>query len=92
MTACKRYSELSEGRSLYHDRVRRDLVDRLLSDGEILKAITAPPPDTRAALRHKILKSFEVRTMDWSRMTIKDGEHSREVWLNDPFESDREAI
>jgi Pup amidohydrolase len=92
MTACKRYSELSEGRSLYHDRVRRGLLDRLLSDSEILKAITAPPPDTRAALRYKILKSFEVRTMDWSRMTVKEGEYSREIWLNDPFESDREAI
>jgi proteasome accessory factor A len=92
MTACKRYSELSEGRSLYHDRVRRGLVDRLLSDGDILKAITTPPQDTRAALRFKILKGFEVRTMDWSRVAVQDGEYSREVWLNDPFESDREAI
>jgi len=92
MTACKRYSELSEGRSLYHDRVRRGLIDRLLSDGEILKAITTPPPDTRAALRFKILGDFEVRAMDWSRVTVKDGQCSREIWLNDPFESDREAI
>jgi proteasome accessory factor A len=92
MTACKRYSELSEGRSLYHDRARRGLVDRLLSDGEILKAITTPPPDTRAALRSKILKDFEVRSMDWSRVTVKDGQYSRELWLNDPFECDREEI
>jgi proteasome accessory factor A len=92
MTACKRYSELSEGRSLYHERVRRGLVDRQLSDAEILKAITAPPPDTRAALRSKILDGFEVRSMDWSRVTIREGQHSREIWLNDPFESDREAI
>jgi proteasome accessory factor A len=92
MTACKRYSELSEGRSLYHERVRRGLVDRQLSDAEILKAITAPPPDTRAALRSKILDGFEVRSMDWSRVTIREGQHSREIWLNDPFESDREAV
>ncbi len=92
MTACKRYSELSEGRSLYHDRVRRGLVDRLLSDADILGAITAPPPDTRAALRTKILHDFEVRTMDWSRVTVKDGERSRELWLNDPFENDREDL
>jgi len=92
MTACKRYSELSEGRSLYHDRVRRGLVDRLLTDAEILKAITTPPPDTRAALRSRMARDFEVRALDWSRVTVKDGQYSREILLNDPFENGREAI
>jgi proteasome accessory factor A len=92
MTACKRYSELSEGRSLYHQRVRKGLIDRQLTDAEILGAITSPPGDTRAALRAKILHGHDVRTMDWSRVTVKDGDYSREIWLNDPFEADREAI
>lgn len=92
MTACKRYSELAEGRSLYHERVRKGLVDRQLSDAEILEAITAPPGDTRAALRLKILRQFDVKTMDWSRVTVADGTYSREIWLNDPFEADREDI
>lgn len=72
--------------------MRRGLIDRQLTDAEILDAITRPPPDTRAALRLKILRNFEVRTMDWSRVTLRDGDHSREVWLNDPFEADREDI
>ena len=92
MTACKRYSELSEGRSLYHERVRRGLVDRLLGDREILDAITNPPADTRAVIRTKIARRFEVRSMDWSRVTVKEQDYSREIWLNDPFEHDREDI
>jgi hypothetical protein len=92
MTACKRYSELSEGRSLYHERVRRGLVDRLLDDSKILRAITEPPPDTRAALRTSISRRFEVTSMDWSRAAVREGEHSREVHMNDPFESTREDV
>jgi len=92
MTACKRYSELSEGRSLYHDRVRRGLVDRLLDDKEIASAVTTPPGDTRAALRARIVQGHEVKEIDWSRVTVKDGKYSREIWLKDPFEFEREDI
>jgi hypothetical protein len=92
MTACKRYSELSEGRSLYHERVRRGLIDRILEDPQIVSAVTNPPADTRAALRARIAKGFEVREMDWSRVTVKDGQYSRDIWLKDPFENEREDI
>jgi len=89
MTACKRYSELSEGRSLYHERVRAGLIDRIITDKDIAKAITAPPQDTRAALRARIADDFEVESMDWSRVTIKDKGYSREIVLNDPLENER---
>ena len=77
---------------MYHDRVRRGLIDRLLGDREILDAITNPPADTRAALRTAIARRFEVKSMDWSRVTVKEKDRSRDIWLNDPFEHDREDI
>jgi len=92
MKACKRYSELSEGRSLYHERVRRGLVDRVVSDARILEAVTNPPRDTRASLRTKIARSMEVERMDWSRVTVRGEGGARELFLDDPFECDMEGL
>jgi hypothetical protein len=72
--------------------VRRGLLERVLEDREIASAVTLPPADTRAALRMNIVRTHEVKEIDWSRVTVRDGQYSREVWLRDPFESEREDV
>jgi hypothetical protein len=72
--------------------VRRGLIDRQLTDKEIVQAITTPPSDTRAALRTRIAKRFDVESIDWSRVTIRHNNYVRDVVLNDPLENDREDI
>lgn len=89
MTACKRYSEISEGRSLHYERVRRGLVERVLTDADVLRAIREPPGDTRALLRTRIALSMDVASVDWSRVTVREGGGLREILLDDPLESER---
>lgn len=86
MKACKRYSELSEGRGIYHERVRKGLVDRFLDDRAVLGAITAPPSDTRAALRLELCRKYEVERIDWAFVVVGNGDgSSRRIDLEDPY-------
>ncbi len=84
MIACKQYSELGEGRSLYSRRLRAGQVDRVTDDDAILAAVTAPPPDTRARLRRELCDAHEVQSLDWAHIVINDGTQRR-LELGDPY-------
>ncbi len=92
LAACKQYSELNEGRSLYGRRTREGLTERLVDDDEIMDAMRTPP-DTRAAVRSDILNTYEVTTADWSevRVLTEDGGTER-LRLLDPYETTNEVM
>ena len=52
------YHDVRPEKGLYYTLERSNLVDRLLSDAEIMKAELNPPPGTRAYFRGSCLKRF----------------------------------
>ncbi len=55
------YSDLRPDKGLYHRLVKRGSIERLLSDGEVVSAVTEPPPDTRAYFRGRCLAQYADR-------------------------------
>jgi len=91
MSICKRYSETGKERSYFYERQEKDLVDRLITDREIIRAIHAPPRDTRAHARWMIYRRFgeDIVSMDWASVRVKNKNGDiREIVLDDPFRND----
>ena len=84
MMACKQYSEIGNDRGIFYRRQSKGLVDRFITDEEIVKAVTEPPPDTRAALRKEISDRFNIESIDWSTVVVNDGRR-RTINLPDPY-------
>jgi len=84
MMACKQYSEVGAERGIFYRRQAKGLVDRLLKDSDIAKAIKEPPGDTRAALRREICDRFNIESIDWSSVTVGNGDRRR-IDLPDPY-------
>lgn len=91
MMACKQYSEIAVERSLFYRRQRAGLLDRVVTDDEILKAIRDPPTDTRAYLRRKLCDMFNIEKIDWSYVVADDGGRKR-IELPDPYATDSEVL
>jgi proteasome accessory factor A len=85
MIACKRYSEIGEDRSIFYRRQKDGLVDRVVDDDAILKAIHEPPGDTRASLRKKVCNDYEVETLSWDYALVKDPEGTERLDFDDPY-------
>lgn len=90
MMACKQYSEIGADRSLYYRRERAGLVDRVVTDEEIMRAIREPPKDTRASLRRMLGVMFNIEKMDWSVVVVDDG-GTRRIELPDPYATELET-
>jgi proteasome accessory factor A len=85
MIACKRYSEIGEERSIFYRRQKEGLVDRVIDDGTILKAVHEPPEDTRASLRTKVCAEYDVEFISWDYALVKDEEGARRIEFDDPY-------
>ncbi len=85
IAAAKQYSELSGASGLYYKLEKAGLIDRVIEDDEIKKAMLVPP-DTRAKARVKLLDEYEMGSIDWSEMSIltEDGGYER-IHLPDPY-------
>lgn len=84
MMACKQYSEVGQDRGIFYKRQQAGLVDRVLDDGEIKKAIYDPPQDTRARLRRELCDKKKVLGIDWSYIVVDDGGRKR-INMPDPY-------
>ena len=91
MMACKQYSEIGAERSLFYKRQRAGLVDRVVTDDEIMRAIREPPSDTRASLRRKLCDTFNIEKIDWSLLVVEDENGRRRIELPDPYATELEA-
>ena len=78
------WAELTD-RSPYAALVRAGRMPRLASDDEIARAIQAPPVDTRAHLRGRLVgeRTAQVASVDWSWVMLRD--KRQRVRLDDPF-------
>lgn len=89
MMACKQYSEVGQDRGLFYGRQEQGLVDRALTDEEILKAVYEPPADTRAALRRRLCDKLQVVSIDWSYIVAENGDRKR-INMPDPYNPELE--
>ncbi|MBW3091577.1 Pup--protein ligase [Bifidobacterium sp. 82T10] len=84
------YHDIASG-TVYDALLRRGMMIRLLDDADAQRALSAPPADTRAALRGRFvaaaLDAGAQFSCDWTRLTLTGPEH-REAVMLDPFDAD----
>jgi len=89
------YHDINRDRGLYYVLERRGLVERVVTDEAIAKAVTTPPATTRARLRGAFIKEAKARkrdfTVDWVHLKLND-QAQRTVLCKDPFRSVDERV
>jgi hypothetical protein len=69
------YSDVRPDKGLYHRLVARGSMQRLLTDEEVTRAMTAPPADTRAYFRGECLRRYpaQVAAASWDSVVFDVG-------------------
>ncbi len=82
------YHDVSRERGLYYLVERRGLMDRVVTDDDISRALVQPPQTTRARLRGEFIKAAKEHnrdfTVDWVHLKLND-QAQRTVLCKDPF-------
>ena len=89
------YHDVNRKRGLYYLLQDRGLVDRIVDDEAIDRAVTTPPQTTRARLRGEFIRKAKERkrdyTVDWVHLKLND-QAQRTVLCKDPFKSRDERV
>ncbi|MDA8262919.1 MAG: Pup--protein ligase [Actinomycetota bacterium] len=89
------YHDVSRERGIFYRMQRRNLVERIVEDGAIDKAVEVPPQTTRARLRGEFIKKAKEKrrdfTVDWVHLKLND-QAQRTVLLKDPFRSEDDRV
>ena len=89
------YHDVARNRGLYHVLERKGLMERIVTDALIDKAMIEPPATTRARLRGAFIKKAKSRqrdfTVDWVHLKIND-QAQRTVLCKDPFKATDERV
>ncbi|MDA8385628.1 MAG: Pup--protein ligase [Actinomycetota bacterium] len=89
------YHDVSRDRGIFYRMQRRNLVERIVDDGAIDKAVEVPPQTTRARLRGEFIKRAKEKrrdfTVDWVHLKLND-QAQRTVLLKDPFRSEDDRV
>ena len=89
------YHDVNRQRGLYYILERRGLMDRVVTDGQIEAAMTAPPATTRARLRGEFIKAAKLKkrdfTVDWVHLKLND-QAQRTIVCKDPFRAVDERV
>ena len=84
------YHDVNRDRGIYYIMARRGLVDRIVTDDKIAKAVMEPPQTTRARLRGSFIKAAKAKrrdfTVDWVHLKLND-QAQRTVLCKDPFKA-----
>ncbi len=89
------YHDVNRRRGLYYRLERRGMVERLVTDEEIDRALDEPPQTTRARLRGEFIRRAKERrrdfTVDWVHLKLND-QAQRTVLCKDPFKARDERV
>jgi proteasome accessory factor A len=89
------YHDIRRDRGLFYRLQHRGLVERTLTDGEMMEAIDQPPQTTRAKLRGDFIRRAKEKkrdyTVDWVHLKLND-QAQRTVLCKDPFRSEDERV
>jgi proteasome accessory factor PafA2 len=89
------YSDVRPDKGLYHRLVARGSMQRLLTDDEVTRAMTSPPPDTRAYFRGECLRRYpaQVATASWDSVVFDVGrENLVRIPTMEPLRGTREHV
>jgi proteasome accessory factor A len=89
------YHEVNRDRGLYYLLEHRGLMERVVNDREIQRAMREPPQTTRARLRGEFIRQAKAKrrdyTVDWVHLKLND-QAQRTVLCKDPFKSHDERV
>ncbi len=89
------YHDVTRTRGLYYLMERRGLMERVVTDSAVDKAMQHPPPTTRARLRGEFIKAAKAKkrdfTVDWVHLKLND-QAQRTVLCKDPFKAVDERV
>jgi proteasome accessory factor A len=89
------YHDVNRDRGLYYKMERAGLMDRIVTDTAISKAMVTPPGTTRARLRGEFIRAAKAKrrdfTVDWVHLKLND-QAQRTVLCKDPFRSHDERV
>lgn len=89
------YHDVNRERGLFYILERRGLVERIVDEQEIVRAVEIAPQTTRARLRGEFIKRAKERrrdyTVDWVHLKLND-QAQRTVLCKDPFRSTDERV
>jgi proteasome accessory factor A len=89
------YSDVRPDKGLYHRLVARGSMQRLLTDAEVARAMTAPPVDTRAFFRGECLRRYpaQVAAASWDSVVFDLGrENLVRIPTMEPLRGTREHV
>ena len=75
------YHDIRPNKGLYYRLMKNGKIERIVSQQEIIHAMTNPPTDTRAYFRGRCLRKFpqDIYSVNWNSMTFnieKTGDNS----------------
>ena len=89
------YHDVNRDRGLYYVLERRGLVERVVTDESIERAVSHAPATTRARLRGAFIRAAKARkrdfTVDWVHLKLND-QAQRTVLCKDPFKAADERV
>ncbi len=89
------YHDVRRSHGLYYRMQDRGLVERTLTDAEMMAAVDTPPQTTRAKLRGDFIRRAKERkrdyTVDWVHLKLND-QAQRTVLCKDPFKYEDERV
>jgi proteasome accessory factor A len=89
------YHDVSRHRGLYYLIERRGLMERVVTDEVVDKAMVSPPQTTRARLRGEFITAAKAKkrdfTVDWVHLKLND-QAQRTVLCKDPFKAVDERV
>jgi proteasome accessory factor A len=89
------YADVRPDKGLYHRLVARGAMQRLLTDQEVIRAMTTPPTDTRAYFRGECLRRFpaQVAAASWDSVVFDLGrENLVRIPTMEPLRGTREHV
>ncbi len=89
------YHDVNQQRGLFYILQNRGMMDRVVTDEAIEKAMTTAPQTTRAKLRGDFIKAAKANkrdfTVDWVHLKLND-QAQRTVLCKDPFKAVDERV
>ncbi|MCZ7533168.1 MAG: Pup--protein ligase [Acidimicrobiia bacterium] len=89
------YHDVNRDRGLFYKMEKAGLVDRIVTDEDVTRAMVEPPQTTRARLRGAFIRAAKEKrrdfTVDWVHLKLND-QAQRTVLCKDPFKAYDERV
>ncbi len=89
------YHDVNRTRGIYYLMQKKGMVERIVTDDRIARAVVEPPQTTRARLRGSFIKAAKAKkrdfTVDWVHLKLND-QAQRTVLCKDPFKAYDERV